>query len=1321
MGGGAGSGGGAGGEGAGQGDQQGAGGANGGQGPNGGGKGAGSCGPGSGGGCPNPVHGGAGTAAGDPVDVLTGVVYTIPEPDLILPGPIPLALRRSYSTLDADEDIGLGFGWKHSLVWVVEPRRRRVRVVQPHGPAVLVPLPEVGASVDLPFGTLLRLATGYTIDARDGLLRSLVALPGHPERFVLTRISDTHDNAVRLEYDASGALVRILDAVGREVRVRREAGRIVAFEAQADPEGRRTAVFRRYAYSEAGDLIAATSALGGTQAFAYDDDHRLVSRAEAGGLRVHFRYDRAGRCCETWCTRDRGDDGLDEGVPGDLTDGTPARGFLHARIVFGDGYAEVSTSRGLRRYEGSGFGHAPFTGWAGDAHTKVFGPRGELLRYADGGGAASSWSYDAGGRLTRFTDPAGGGVEYELDARGAVTAVTDALGQACTFVRDPRGDLLEMRDALGLVAAFGYDTRGLVVEGRLPNGGVTRMEHDAHGARRRIVEPDGSERLFDDDFLGRIRAMRDEHGRAWQYTYDPMGRLSGMITPSGARWAWEYDDDGLLARIVDGDGRATTLEWGGYHVVTAVCRPDGRRVRYRYDREQDLVAVVNEQGEVHRFERDGAGRILAEHTFDGRVRSFKHDHQGRVVALRHADHSVTKLRYDPVGRLVEREHEDGSKEEYEYDGIGRLVQARTANAVTTFSYDPRGNVLREQTRFGGETFAVDASFDACGRAVRAARSTGEVVEVERDVLGRPVTVRFDGQVLSQRSFGPGGFETMRLLPSGGRIAREMTPEGLLGRVAVEQPGRAGPRPGEPDWIGDKGDLSLLRRYRWSAGDYLAGIETNRDIEIIRDADARVVELRERGQAIEAYAYSPSGDPYPKSASGGGRAYGPGGRVERFGATERAYDGRGRLVLERTHDGGVTRERRLSWGDDDLLREVEDHDGTLLRFAYDAFGRRLEKRVERGGRVVYRARFRWHGDVLVGERRERLGSDGQLEVTEVTYVHVPGELLPLAHRTRSGGEDGPWGHYVYTPNGFVDALVDDAGRVVGTLDADLFGRVDEARGRLTPLRAPGQYFDEESGLVYNHFRYYDPANGLYISPEPLGLEGSLCPYAYASSRPLDMVDVTGLDERMWTRITRNDGSCVYGHSQGRQSGDLHPAVQAALPRQNARGPNSNTNPNACAEPHALSNHLHDYESRPPGLPERSCRPGDPGWRRNLASAMNEISPNDGIESRYGPGDRARPADSFDNNAGNERAACPNCSQTVPRLFHIAGVPAPGQVLAPGQRADGTGPFRTTPAAPGYHRTENARASEIAGMNPQPWVPNAGTYDYSEGAQRWRRRY
>ena len=60
--------------------------------------------------------------------------------------------------------------------------------------------------------------------------------------------------------------------------------------------------------------------------------------------------------------------------------------------------------------------------------------------------------------------------------------------------------------------------------------------------------------------------------------------------------------------------------------------------------------------------------------------------------------------------------------------------------------------------------------------------------------------------------------------------------------------------------------------------------------------------------------------------------------------------------------------------------------------------------------------------------------------------------------------------------------------------------------LPTVRFPGQYYDEETGLHYNRFRYYDPSS---ISADPIGQLGGLNLYGYASNSPLNAVDPYGL--------------------------------------------------------------------------------------------------------------------------------------------------------------------------------------------------------------------
>ncbi|EPY1675372.1 RHS repeat-associated core domain-containing protein, partial [Salmonella enterica subsp. enterica] len=60
----------------------------------------------------------------------------------------------------------------------------------------------------------------------------------------------------------------------------------------------------------------------------------------------------------------------------------------------------------------------------------------------------------------------------------------------------------------------------------------------------------------------------------------------------------------------------------------------------------------------------------------------------------------------------------------------------------------------------------------------------------------------------------------------------------------------------------------------------------------------------------------------------------------------------------------------------------------------------------------------------------------------------------------------------------------------------------------PWRYAGQWEDEESGLYYNRFRYYDSEAVQYLTPDPIGLRGGINNYAYVPN-PLKYIDPLGL--------------------------------------------------------------------------------------------------------------------------------------------------------------------------------------------------------------------
>ncbi|WP_437760529.1 RHS repeat-associated core domain-containing protein [Sorangium sp. So ce1389] len=1310
--------------------KQGAGGKNGGRRARGGGRDARSCGPGSGGGCSNPAHGGRGTHAGDPIDPVTGRAYTVAVADLSLPGPLPLILERAYSSSAAGEDVGLGFGWKHSLAWSIVETRTEVRVVEPFGTPTIVEKPELDEALPLPCGRLRRLEHGYVLERDDNLyiFRLEDARNG---RYRLSRITDANGSAIELLYGDAG-LSAVVDSAGRLVRVRRHAGgRIAAFEVKNAKSQGQWIAFRHYAYDDAGNLSAAIDARGHAERFAYDEDHRLISRLTAAGLSTEFRYDSAGRCVESWCHRVRGEAGLDPDVPAMLADGcTQARGFLHVKVDYYDGFSEVVASRTIRRVHGNDLGMTDKLVSGGGVHTQVFDDMGQLLSYTDASGGEWRWERDERGALVRTVNPLGHTNEYRYDERGFLEQAWDALGGFARYTRDERGNVLSIDDDAGNVATLRYDARGLLVEAMLPNGGTTALAYDDQGNRTAIVEPDGATRRLYYDYLGRIQCIVDERGLGTWLSYDECGNLRGVRGPTGDTAFYEYDEDGEIVRMVDEDGRSTVFVRGGFNVVIGVVRPDGTQVRYLYDREQELVRIVNEAGDEHRFERNGEGRIVTEHTFDGRTMSYRYDFQGRVTRIDYGEGEFVELEYDAIGRLTTRSYSDDRVDRFEYDAVGRLVSAENGDVACTYTYGPRGDVTRQTTAYAGDVHLVESTFDALGARTgmtsrwsaerRGATPPAELaIRMTRDVVGRALRVWHGPTAPIELQYDPYGTESLRVLPQGGRIETEIRQDRALSRVSVRRPwsGRA-VGPGEPMWVGSlQGDETLRRSFAWSPSGYLLWVDDagSGRTEMSYDANGRVVAERPSNGAPTLLRYGPSGDLDEPTASGPRRRYGKGGRLlERDGIVMR-YDGRGRLVNKRVPGpGGSTSAWTFSWAANGLLAAVVSPAGERTEFVYDPFGRRIEKRTRRGNDVFSRTRYAWDGETVLRSAEERLDVAGAVVSRTRDYLQLPDSLIPLAQRVCTGEEEGHWEYFLSNHTTLhPEALLDGNGEVLARVGASLHGKVDQAKAHLTEVRLPGQLADSETGLHYNRYRYYDPDTASFISPEPIGIEGSLLTYAYADNMPLRGVDPDGLAVvRSTVRGVGGDGrpiSTSVDASGSNVNRPLHPAVAAALPVHNARGRYQSTGMEhpitQCGDPHAFSDYIRAWENS--HTPPRRCDPATARGRRNLRNALRSV-------------------DSFESNqigkGAGPRAPCPNCSQTISRLHALAGLPPPRSQrtgpMQPGQRVAPRGQRATRGTYEDPQGDSDLAAVMRGGPGADPRQPNRARYEEAVQQMGWQ---
>jgi RHS repeat-associated protein len=175
-----------------------------------------------------------------------------------------------------------------------------------------------------------------------------------------------------------------------------------------------------------------------------------------------------------------------------------------------------------------------------------------------------------------------------------------------------------------------------------------------------------------------------------------------------------------------------------------------------------------------------------------------------------------------------------------------------------------------------------------------------------------------------------------------------------------------------------------------------------------------------------------------------------------------------------------------------LVRVEDNGTTIAQYVYNGIGQRTKKNAQGSVRIfLYN-----HLGYLISETTDT----GQILVE---YVYLGNKLLALIQ-----GEQVYYFHndHLGTPQ----VLTDDSGSIAWKATYTPFGKAQVVIETVTnPFRLPGQFYDGETGLHYNYFRYYNPQTGRYITPDPIGLEGGINLFAYVDANPLRWIDPFGL--------------------------------------------------------------------------------------------------------------------------------------------------------------------------------------------------------------------
>ncbi|PYC31024.1 RHS repeat domain-containing protein, partial [Pseudomonas protegens] len=217
-----------------------------------------------------------------------------------------------------------------------------------------------------------------------------------------------------------------------------------------------------------------------------------------------------------------------------------------------------------------------------------------------------------------------------------------------------------------------------------------------------------------------------------------------------------------------------------------------------------------------------------------------------------------------------------------------------------------------------------------------------------------------------------------------------------------------------------------------------------------------------------------------------------------------------------------------WNSDNRLTDLYTPNNEHWRYEYDAFGRRTRKfnfsRSNNRNSIyahseqhIIGEEYLWSGEQLL--EAAPIYADGTVAFEHATrWSYAPGGITPLAQ------QQGEKLWYIVTDHlGTPRELLDESGQLGWSNSPNVWGQArlwqaanDEFASSnvvpinktTCPIRFPGQYYDEESGLHYNRHRYYDPETAQYLSPDPLGLGGGTRPQGYVDN-PLSWVDPLGL--------------------------------------------------------------------------------------------------------------------------------------------------------------------------------------------------------------------
>jgi RHS repeat-associated protein len=605
---------------------------------------------------------------------------------------------------------------------------------------------------------------------------------------------------------------------------------------------------------------------------------------------------------------------------------------------------------------------------------------------------------------------------------------------------------------------------------RLPVAGDPLWEIPTHArALIQTAEPEwGGHTRLERSLQGLpVRELRED-GKMRHWTFDENANVRRQVDFDGHAHSFEYISDNHLSVEKDALGRVTRYEYSPTEQLTAVTDNGGTRSDYILDH-KDRVSEVYRHGKLReRYSYDFADNVVAKHGGLGQL-----------------------LFEETIGagnRKIARKLGSGEIQTFAYDDRGRLIESRGSAGSCTFCYDLYTGTRTADLRNGvGVEHARELTgartTTVLGRFTTRCLHQGAAQTTLVDPTGRTHALRHLGRGIYQRRFSSGAQEISQFDVQGRCLAKA-----LYRSLSDDQPWtRAFLYSGEGDLIERKESARGTTRFSYDAAHRLQTIFfPNKRVDAYEyDAGNNLIGLPAVDLALRA-----AGERDRFDVSSGNRLRAAHG--EHF-----QYDDRDH-ICRRTRGDHAVQYRR------DSLDQLIEIQAPRFKFQaeYDPLGRRTSKSINGSTTTYY-----WDTDRLAAE----LFANGTFRI----YVYASElALVPLLFIDYASLEAAPESgsvFFLFTDHlGAVERVLSHSGEDAWRAQLDPYGvaHLETKAPFHQPIRLPGHYYDAETGLHYNRFRYYDPKLGRYLETDPLGIEGGINLYAYTQN-PLKEVDPRGL--------------------------------------------------------------------------------------------------------------------------------------------------------------------------------------------------------------------